>query len=102
MIAWAQNASTLPAGTHWLPITYYGLVFHEKGVDGPYVVKSMALSTTGEMPNQKNDVVTNAFRTAAYRTDQFSDKPFDDPVLLETARRLEADAGPGAIEADRR
>jgi hypothetical protein len=53
-VAWAQSALALEPGTHWLPIDYYGLVFREKGVDGPYVLSSLALSTTGEMPNQKN------------------------------------------------
>ena len=101
-IAWSQNAMVLEPGTAWIPLTFYGLVLHDAKVDGPYVLRSVALSTTGEMPNQKNDVVTDAFRTAAYRADQFSDKPFDDPVLLETARRLEADAVPGALEAERR
>src|SRR6185436_19265691 len=53
---WAQNAQVLDAGMAWIPLTYWGLMFREHHVDGPYVLASAALSTTGEMPNQKNDV----------------------------------------------
>src|SRR6185369_5452671 len=88
-IAWAQNALPLDAGTAWIPLTYWGLVFRERNVDGPYVLRTVALSTTGEMPNQKNDVVTDAYTTRAYRAADFSDAAFNDPNLIETAERLE-------------
>jgi hypothetical protein len=91
-LAWAQNALPLEPGTAWIPLTYWGLALRERGVDGPYVLRSVALSTTGEMPNQKNDVAELAYTTRPYRAAQFSDRSFDDPDLLEAAERLEADA----------
>jgi hypothetical protein len=90
-IAWAQTAAGLDAGTAWMSVTYWGLILREIGADGPYLLRSVALSTTGEMPNQKNDVAENAFTTRPYRVAQFSEQPFDDPDLLEAARRLDAD-----------
>jgi hypothetical protein len=90
-IAWAQTAAGLDAGTAWMSVTYWGLILREIGADGPYQLRSVALSTTGEMPNQKNDVAVNAFTTRPYRVAQFSEQPFDDPDLLEAARRLDAD-----------
>ncbi len=67
------------------------------------MLRSVALSTTGEMPNQKNDVAVNAHTTAAYRADQFSDQPFNDPDLVDTATRLEAEAPlGGGLEAEQR
>jgi len=91
-VAWAQQAMELGPGTAWMTLTYWGLVLRERGVDGPYVVRSAALSTTGEMPNQKNDVLEFAYMTRPYPVAQFSDKPFNDPDLLDAAARLEADA----------
>lgn len=101
-IGWAQNALVLEAGTAWMPLTYWGLMFRERGVPGPYVLATVALSTTGEMPNQKNDVVLDAYRTAAYDVAAFSDRRFEDPDLVDAAARLEADAPPGALEATQR
>jgi hypothetical protein len=90
-LAWAQYAVALDPGLSWIPLTYWGLIFHEAQVPGPYVLRSVALSTTGEMPNQKNDVVTDAHVTQPYAVAAFSNQPFDDPDLLEAAQRLESD-----------
>ncbi len=97
-IGWAQNAMTLEAGTAWIPLTYFGLIFRESNLDGPYVLRSVALSTTGEMPNQKNELVTNAYTTRPYQASAFSDQPYNDPNLIDTAERLEAEAPP-SLEA---
>src|SRR5262249_57160478 len=98
-IAWAQAAQWLDPGTHWLDLSYYGLILRERGIDGPYVLRYVALSTTDEMPNAKNRVVENAYRTAAYPASSFSDRPFDDPDLLEAARRIEQDPMPAGVDA---
>ncbi len=100
-IGWSQNALVLEAGTAWIPLTYWGLLFREHGSDGPYVLSSVALSTTGEMPNQKNDVATNPHTTKPYPVTTFSERRFDDPDLLDAAARLRADApaGIGGVEA---
>lgn len=93
-LAWAQNALPLSPGRQWIPLTFFGLVLREQAADGPYVLRYVALSTTTEMPNAKNRLVENAYVTRAYRAADFSDQPFNDANLLETARRLEASAPP--------
>lgn len=98
-IAWAQAAQWLEPGSHWLDLSYYGLILREHGVDGPYVLRYVALSTTTEMPNAKNRVVENAYTTGGYRSASFTDKPYDDPGLLEAARRLEGDPMPTGLDA---
>jgi hypothetical protein len=101
-LGWAQTAQVLDAGTAWMPLTFWGLMFRDRGASGPYVLAAAALSTTGEMPNQKNDVVWNAYRTQPYDVTAFSERAFDDPDLLDAATRLEADAPPGSLEAETR
>lgn len=101
-LGWAQNAQVLEAGTAWIPLTYWGLMFRERDAAGPYLLASVALSTTGEMPNQKNDVVTSAYVTKAYAVAAFSDRAFADPGLLDAAARLRAEAPVGGLEADPR
>jgi hypothetical protein len=98
-IAWAQAAQWLEPGTHWLDLGYYGLILRERGIDGPYVLRYVALSTTSEMPNAKNRVVENAYTTGAYQSATFSDRPFNDPQLLEAAKRVEEDPMPAGLDA---
>jgi hypothetical protein len=98
-IAWAQAAQWFDPGTHWLDLSYYGLILRERGIDGPYVLRYVALSTTTDMPNAMNRVVENAFWTTAHRASGFTDAPFGDPDLLEAARRIEQDPMPAGLEA---
>jgi hypothetical protein len=99
-IAWAQDARELPAGRHWIPLRFFGRALRERGIDGPYVLRFVALSTATQMPNAKNRLVENAYVTAAYDAARFSDAPFDDPDLLDAARRLEQDLQAGALESN--
>lgn len=92
-LAWAQFALSAEPGLHWVPLTFYGLALSEREAGGPFQLLSVALSTTGEMPNHKNALVRNAHVTAAYEPQQFTAEPFGDPDLLNAARRLEADGG---------
>jgi hypothetical protein len=52
------------------------------------------------MPNAKNRLVENAFVTAAYDAAEFSDAPFNDPDLLDAARRVEQDLQAGSLESN--
>lgn len=87
----AHVARELAEGTTWMPLTFFGRILAQRGIEGPYLIRFIALSTTTRMPNAKNRVVENAHLTAPYRPDQFSDAPFDGRALLDTAERLEAD-----------
>ncbi|MCC6847744.1 MAG: hypothetical protein IT294_04525 [Deltaproteobacteria bacterium] len=98
-LAWAQNAQMLDAGTGWIALTYWGLILRERGAAGPYRLSSVALSTTGEMPNQKNDVVSGAYVTQAHPVTAFSDRPYNDPDLLDAAARLRAETPVAGLEA---
>jgi hypothetical protein len=98
-IAWAQAADWFEPGPHWLDLAFYGLILRERGLDGPYVLRFVALSTTTEMPNAKSRIVENAYWTQPYAAASFTDRPFDDPQLLEAARRIEADPMPRGLDA---
>jgi hypothetical protein len=90
----AHTASELPAGRQWMRLTFFGRIIAQGGIDGPYLLRFLALSTTTAMPNAKNRLVENAHVTGAYRSAQFSDAPFDDPDLRDAADRLERDLQP--------
>jgi hypothetical protein len=98
-LVWAQAAARLDPGRHWLRLPFYGLALREHGVDGPYLLRYVALSTTTAMPNAKNRVLENAHLTPAYRATAFTAAPFDDPDLLDAATRLERDGMPRGLDA---
>jgi hypothetical protein len=99
-LAWAQTASELHAGRHWMTLPFYGLILQERGVDGPYLVRNDALSTSSAMPNAKNRVADRAHLTGAYAASRFTDAPYGDQELLDAADRVERDSGGlGGLEA---
>ena len=83
-------AGRLDTGRHWMRLTFFGRIIRQSEIDGPYLLRFVALSTTTAMPNAKNDVVENAHVTAPFRCAQFSSAPFNDPSLLGAADRLDA------------
>ncbi|HYO15025.1 MAG TPA: hypothetical protein VE685_17670, partial [Thermoanaerobaculia bacterium] len=88
-VGWAQAAANLEPGRHWVELSYYGLIFHDRQVAGPFRLGTLSLATTGVMPNALNDLVENAHVTRPYNLRQFRDLPFGDRGFLETAKRLE-------------
>lgn len=98
----AQAAANLEPGRHWIELSYYGLMFHDRQVAGPYRLGTLALSTTDQMPNALNELVENAYVTRPYRLRQMRNLPFERPQLVETAKRLELDAERAQREARER
>jgi hypothetical protein len=98
-IGFAQAAANLEPGRHWIELSYYGLIFHDRQAAGPYRVGTLALSTTTHMPNALNDVVADAYVTHPYRVEQMRSASFERPQLIESARRLDLDAERAEREA---
>jgi len=99
-LGWAQTALELPEGSHWMTLSFYGLILRERGVDGPYLLRHVALSTASTMPNAKNRLADGAHVTAAYAAARFTDASYDDPDLLDAADRVERDTvNLGGLEA---
>lgn len=96
---WAQTAAELEPGTHWLALTYYGRIFHERGAVGRFRVGTLSLSTTSGMPNALNRLAEGVHTTAAYALKSFRSEPFGDPSLLDAARRLEVEAASSRLKA---
>jgi hypothetical protein len=91
-IGTAQAAANLEPGRQWIRLSFYGLMFHDRKVVGPYRLGTLALSTSSRMPNALNDLVENAHVTRAYNLGVMTAAPFAEPKLLDSADRLEAEA----------
>ncbi|MCX8073287.1 MAG: hypothetical protein N3C12_12670 [Candidatus Binatia bacterium] len=88
----AQSSHELEPGMYWLPLRFYGRLFHgfETGtgpVDGPYVLRFVSLMTTTSMPNALSRLVEPKFVTQPYRASQFTAESFNDPFYLEAIER---------------
>ncbi len=88
----AQQAQVLSPGTHWMDLSYYGLAFHDRAASGPFKLATASLATVTQMPNAMGPVLLNSFTTKAYELASFTSKPFNDPLLIDAARRLQLDA----------
>lgn len=91
-LATAQLSRELEPGTHWLDLTYYGLILSERGASGPFRLSSVTLSTTEGMPNALGPVLNNAYMTKAFAAAQFHERPFGRKDLIKAAEHLEAEA----------
>jgi hypothetical protein len=91
-IGTAQAAAVLEPGRQWIELSFYGLMFQDRQVAGPYRVGTLALATVNGMPNAFNRLVENAHVTRAYNLRQFNREPFGEKSFLEAAQRLEAEA----------
>ncbi len=92
-VAWAQQATELAPGRHWVDLSFYGLALRDRGVAGPYRLGSVTLATTGDMPNALGPVVADAFVTRPVRLDRLTAAPFGAAGLEEAARRLAGEGG---------
>lgn len=88
----AQAAANLEPGRHWIELSFYGLMFHDRKAAGPYRLGTLALATTRQMPNALNDLAENVWLTRAYRVGQMRSTSFERPQLIEAAQRLEREA----------
>jgi hypothetical protein len=88
-VGWAQTAAELAPGVHWLDLSFYGLMFHDRRVSGPVRLGTVALTTAGRMPNGPGQPLLDAHVTRPLRLERLTARPFGRPDLLEAAERLE-------------
>jgi hypothetical protein len=92
LLAWAENTVHFDPGVGLMPLTFWGLALRQANEPGPYQLGSIALANVSFKPPQTNDAFNPGYQTAAYKPEDFSEEPFNDPKLLEKADRYEARA----------
>ncbi len=76
-----QYAGELSPGVHWVPLTFYGLMFQDVGEPGPYLLKNLSLSRV-TLPVQRAPLIEPGYFTHAYALDQFKSKPYGNSETL--------------------
>jgi hypothetical protein len=88
----AQVTLTLKPGKQVLELPFYGLAFHDRKIDGPVILSTVALDGVSAAPIALGPVLHQAYVTQPVKLAALTRKPFNDPKLLDTARRLAAAA----------
>lgn len=90
-LASAQAAQHYAApGKYWMDLSVYGLILREAGALGKLNLTSVALTSTNGMPNALGPVLRNVHLTQVINPLLLTALPFNNPELLETAKRLES------------
>ncbi len=89
MVGYAYADVTLAEGRHWVPLPFYGLIFHQMKATGPYQLFSVTLATVENGAPQHADVIPAAHTTGPYEVSQFTEAPFNDPDRLRLAEYFE-------------
>ena len=101
-LAWAEVRPTLEKGKQTVTFPFYGLLFQEKKLDGPYVF-ALAYGTHiyGEQRNQTMSVPewTGKYMTKPYKFAQFTNEESQDPARTDRIAMLRdlAVRNPGGI-----
>jgi len=93
-VGWAQTAVELQPGVHWVDLSFYGLMFHDRAVSGPLRLGAVALTTTGAMPNGLSAPLVDAYVTHPVKLQQMTAQPFGRQDLLRAADQLEGHGSP--------
>lgn len=101
-IGWVKDTRTLEVGKQTFDCKFFGKIFHDKQVDGPYVVKDirgfLRFPDEKEMPIWWKHEGTHL--TKAYKPVDLSAKEWESPEKTETINRMKtliADTKAGAI-----
>lgn len=99
-IGMAQQRKQLQPGQHTIPLRFYGKMFCDSQVDGPYSIRYFGYMNVSEMPGPRSDPFEDVHRTEAYRHSRFSCNSFDDEDLLRKSRTMEQEAMEREMKAD--
>jgi hypothetical protein len=87
--AWVRNDAT-PVGPSTMKLTFYGKVIHDSGVDGPYEIKNLLLTTFEDNNDRlENPAVSPGLLTPPWSHGQFTDVPINgDNAMLKEKQQI--------------
>jgi hypothetical protein len=91
--AWVRNDDT-PVGNSEMKLVFYGKLMRDMGIDGPYRVKNLLLTTSDQNWDRlENPAVDPNLLTPPFKHTDFTDVPINgnDPTLTEKRDILEGE-----------
>ena len=80
-IGTTQLTDNFVKGKQWVPLEFYGLMLHDVAVDGPYVLKNLAMARV-TMPMQRAPMIHPEYFTKSYELSKFASTKFSDIAQL--------------------
>jgi len=77
-----QMTLNLNKGKTWVPFKFYGLMMRDSNVDGPYLLKNIALARV-TMPMQRAPLIHPGYFTEPYSLSTFSNVRYEEVVGLK-------------------
>jgi hypothetical protein len=87
-IAWAEASAKLAEGSNWVPLKFHGLILREQQVDGPYLLRYVALTAQTADAAVTTRPLRDAYTTQSYVADAFEGEPHRDSQWLAEAALL--------------
>jgi len=87
-LALASVARSLEPGTHWVPLAFHGLILREQRIDGPYLLRFIALTTATRDAEAVSRPLEQAYVTQSYDSQAFVGEAAENPELLAEAAEL--------------
>jgi hypothetical protein len=75
-ITFASKSAQLGVGEGTIPLLFFGKILHDRGIDGPYVLRYAMLYEHLGRDDIPGDTVDPAYTTQPYRARSFSDAPY--------------------------
>jgi hypothetical protein len=91
--SWTRNAET-PVGSSTMKLVFYGKTIRDSGIDGPYAIKNLILTTYDENADPyANPPVDPGLTTPAFKASSFTDVPINgnNDTLLRKQKTLEGE-----------
>ncbi len=71
-----EVARQLSPGKQWVPVTFYGKMIRDQGVDGPYLLKNLSLAQRA-FPVKRSGLFEAYYSTDKYTAEQFSNADYN-------------------------
>lgn len=78
----AQFSDNLARGTHWIPLSYFGLMIRDSGEPGPYFIRTVELAKSG-IPMLRMPPAETSMYTQSYALDEFNAQSYQEQQTLK-------------------
>lgn len=78
----AQFSDNLSRGTHWIPLSYFGLMIRDSNEPGPYFIRTVELAKSG-IPMLRMPPAEASMYTQSYALDEFNAQSYQEQQTLK-------------------
>ena len=90
LVALSEKPLELSVGTHWVPLEFYGYLFHDQKLNGPYYLKNIALNFVKKnLASVNHELNQPNYKTQEYQWEQFNSVPYNNSVMQYKVNQIQ-------------